>query len=195
MIKKIIVFLFLAACAQTTLVIPTTYIGLSPSVPPPQTSVQITEKKETATPTSKTQVNKTPTKANKKSSETVKVPKSSGQMAWPVKGDIVKSFSKTNNGINIGAKLGTEVKASENGVVVYADDKLKGFGNLILIKHSDDFVTAYGHLDEIHVQKNQTLTRGQVIGTVGKTGKVKWPQLHFEIRKKTNPVDPIRYLP
>ncbi|NJL50583.1 MAG: M23 family metallopeptidase, partial [Blastochloris sp.] len=117
---------------------------------------------------------------------------------WPIKGRILASFrtgsdDTQSGGINIAAPKGAPVLAAENGTVLYAGD-LKGYGNLLLVRHADGFVTAYAHLDKMLVAKNDRVTRGQRIATVGSTGSVAAPQLHFEIRKDGEPVDPSRYL-
>lgn len=118
---------------------------------------------------------------------------------WPVRGPLLSSFGAKegglrNDGINIKAPRGTAVKAAENGVVAYAGNEIRGFGNLLLIKHSDGYVTAYAHNDVILVKRGQKVMRGQKISTVGSTGSVSEPQLHFEIRKGRRPTDPKDYL-
>jgi len=119
---------------------------------------------------------------------------------WPVKGRVIANFgSKTNgqqnDGINLAVPEGTAVRAAEDGVVAYAGSELKGYGNLILIRHSNGFVTAYAHASEIMVKRNDPVRRGQVIAKSGQTGTVASPQLHFEIRKGSAPVDPMPHLP
>lgn len=119
--------------------------------------------------------------------------------AWPIKGEVVSEFGpiakgQHNDGLNIAAPKGTGVQAAENGVVVYSGNELKGFGNLLLVKHADGWMTAYAHNDKLLVKKGETVTRGQTIATVGATGNVDSPQLHFEIRKGTEAVDPRKYL-
>ncbi len=99
-----------------------------------------------------------------------------------------------NDGINIAASRGTPVKAADNGVVVYAGNELRGFGNLLLISHAGGWMTAYAHLDTMGVARGDKIARGQKIGTVGMTGNVTSPQLHFEIRKGKQPVDPEQQL-
>jgi murein DD-endopeptidase MepM/ murein hydrolase activator NlpD len=89
---------------------------------------------------------------------------------------------------------GTPVKAAEDGVVAYAGNELKGYGNLVLVRHSNGFVTAYAHASDILVKRGETVKRGQVIAHSGQTGNVTSPQLHFEIRKGSTPVDPSQYL-
>ena len=95
-----------------------------------------------------------------------------------------------NDGINIAAERGTQVRAAENGVVVYAGNELRGFGNLLLIKHADGWTTAYAHADKLLVRRGDRVERGQPIATVGQTGNVDRPQLHFEIRRGPRAVDP-----
>lgn len=117
----------------------------------------------------------------------------------PVKGKIVSDFGakqKTmqNDGINIAAKKGTSVVAAEAGTIGYAGNQLKGYGNLILIRHANGWMTAYAHNDKVFVKKDQKVKKGQKIATVGKTGNVTTPQLHFEIRYKTKVVNPKKYL-
>ncbi|WP_162305806.1 peptidoglycan DD-metalloendopeptidase family protein [Oleisolibacter albus] len=114
---------------------------------------------------------------------------------WPVQGPILSDYGPKpgglrNDGINIGAALGTPVMAAESGTVVFAGNQVKSFGNLILIRHADGWVTVYGYLDQMSVTEGQKVTRGQTIGTVGQTGNVVAPQLHFSIRKGEQPVDP-----
>ena len=119
--------------------------------------------------------------------------------AWPVKGKILSGFGAKgggvkNDGINISAKKGTPIKAAEAGIVVYAGNELKGYGNLLLLRHEMGFMTAYAHADKIYVETGQVVAKGDKLASVGTTGNVKTPQLHFEIRKKTKSVDPKKYL-
>jgi murein DD-endopeptidase MepM/ murein hydrolase activator NlpD len=118
---------------------------------------------------------------------------------WPVRGRIIASFGPKpnglqNDGINLAVPEGTPIKAAEDGVVAYAGNELKGYGNLVLVRHSNGFVTAYAHASEILVKRGDTVKRGQVIAKSGQTGNVTAPQLHFEIRKGATPVDPSQYL-
>lgn len=131
--------------------------------------------------------------------EAVLPPRSGRTFSWPVRGRVLSTFGPKadglhNDGINIAARAGAPVVAAENGVVVYAGSELKGFGNLLLVRHADGWMTAYAHLDKTLVKKGQKVTRGQAIGTVGSTGAVNQPQLHFEIRKGTQAVDPAKFL-
>jgi murein DD-endopeptidase MepM/ murein hydrolase activator NlpD len=114
---------------------------------------------------------------------------------WPVRGRIIEGFKQgSNEGINIAVPDGTNVKAADDGVVAYAGNELKGYGNLVLIRHPNGFVTAYANNGEIDVKRGETVKRGQVIAKSGASGNVSSPQLHFELRKGQTPVDPTAYL-
>ena len=118
---------------------------------------------------------------------------------WPIKGKILNNFgSETpgffNDGINISSNLGTSVKASLDGEIVYSGNEIPGYGNLILIKHSKNWITAYAHLEKIVKKKGNYVKKGETIGLVGKTGNVSEVQLHFEIRKGKEEVNPLKYL-
>jgi murein DD-endopeptidase MepM/ murein hydrolase activator NlpD len=119
---------------------------------------------------------------------------------WPVRGRVISGFGQkpngqSNDGVNISVPEGTEIKAAEGGVVAYAGNQLKGFGNLVLIRHQGEWVTAYAHASEILVKRGDTVRRGQVIARSGRTGNVTSPQLHFEVRRGASPVDPLSHLP
>jgi murein DD-endopeptidase MepM/ murein hydrolase activator NlpD len=105
-----------------------------------------------------------------------------------------KSSGVQNDGIDLAVPQGTPVKAADDGVVAYAGNELKGYGNLVLIRHGNGYVTAYAHASEILVRRGETVKRGQVIAKSGETGSVKSPELHFEIRKGATPVDPAQFL-
>ena len=118
---------------------------------------------------------------------------------WPVRGKVVTSYGaktngKSNDGINLAVPEGTPVKAAEDGVVAYSGNELKGYGNLVLVRHSNGYVTAYAHASELMVKRGETIKRGQVIAKSGQSGEVGSPQLHFEIRKGSSPVDPLQFL-
>ncbi len=118
---------------------------------------------------------------------------------WPVRGRVITAYGakangKQNDGINVAVPEGTPVKAAEDGVVAYSGNELKGYGNLILVRHSNGFVTAYAHASELMVKRGDTIKRGQVIAKSGQSGEVGSPQLHFEIRKGSSPVDPLQFL-
>jgi murein DD-endopeptidase MepM/ murein hydrolase activator NlpD len=119
--------------------------------------------------------------------------------AWPAAGPVISDFGMTstggkNDGINIATPMDAPIHAAASGTVIYADDGLKGYGNLVLVKHADGFTTAYAHADRLVVSRGDFVAKGQVIGYTGKTGDVSSPQLHFEIRAGTTPVNPRAYL-
>ena len=127
------------------------------------------------------------------------VKKRTSKFAWPVQGKIISKFGviakgRNNDGINIKAPLGAAVKAADSGTIAYAGNELKGFGNLILIKHNDGWITAYAHNDRLLVRKGQKVRKGEKIATVGSSGGVSSPQLHFEIRAGKKAVNPSLYL-
>lgn len=118
---------------------------------------------------------------------------------WPLHGDVLNEFGpmakgQHNDGVNIAAPRGTPVRAAENGVVAYVGNELKGFGNLLLIKHADGWMTAYAHNDQLLVHKGEQVRRGQQIATVGASGNVTQPQLHFELRRGTEAVNPADHI-
>ena len=118
---------------------------------------------------------------------------------WPVQGRIIASFGSLldggrNDGINLAVPEGTPVEAAENGIVSYAGNELKGYGNLVLIRHSNGYFTVYAHAKELLVKDGDEIKRGQVIAHSGQTGNVNAPQLHFEVRKDATPLDPMRFL-
>jgi murein DD-endopeptidase MepM/ murein hydrolase activator NlpD len=119
----------------------------------------------------------------------------SPEFRWPARGRIIQGFkSGGNDGINISVPEGTSVRAAEDGKVAYAGSALKGYGNLVLIRHPNGFVTAYANNSELSVKSGDTVKRGQVIAKSGQSGDVSAPQLHFELRKGSTPVDPTTYL-
>jgi murein DD-endopeptidase MepM/ murein hydrolase activator NlpD len=118
---------------------------------------------------------------------------------WPVDGKVVSRFgpakdNQRNDGINIAAPVGAPVKASAPGTVAYAGNELRGFGNMVLLRHADGWVTAYAHNSSLLVEKGDTVGQGQTIARVGSSGNVDTPQLHFELRKGTKAVDPLKVL-
>jgi murein DD-endopeptidase MepM/ murein hydrolase activator NlpD len=126
-------------------------------------------------------------------------PRKQDNFLWPIKGRILVGFGPRkgglqNDGINIGASKGTPIRAAESGVVAYSGNQLRGFGNLLLIKHDQGWMTAYAHASILLVGRGDVVKRGQIIGRVGRTGNVLKPQLHFEIRKNNEPVDPQKFL-
>lgn len=114
---------------------------------------------------------------------------------WPVKGEIIIEFGPSargvhNDGVNIAASMGTPVTVSATGTVAFVGNNIKNFGKLVLVKHDGGIITAYAHLDSISVHEGDVLAAGDSIGNVGSTGRVDRPQLHFEIRKSRQPIDP-----
>ncbi len=168
--------------------------------------------KPSTTSTTKTTVSKTTatqkatakTTSQKISSDPAKklptlTSRSSSKFSWPVRGKTLSSYGPKsgglfNDGINLSANLGTPVRAAENGAVAYAGNEVKGMGNLVIIQHSDGWMTVYAHMDKMSVRRGTKVNVGQQIGTIGKTGKVSVPQLHFEIRKGSKAYDPMKYL-
>ena len=125
--------------------------------------------------------------------------RSSSKFSWPVRGKILSGFGPkngglVNDGINIAAEAGTLVRAAENGVVAYAGNEVRGMGNLIIMQHSDGWMTVYAHLSSMTAKRGDKINVGQQIGKIGQTGKVDRPQLHFEIRKGTKAYNPTLYL-
>ena len=126
-------------------------------------------------------------------------PMSGNAFRWPVRGRVISGFGAKpngshNDGINVAVPLGTSVKAAENGVVAYAGNELKGYGNLILVRHANNWVSAYAHNEKLLVKRGDTVRRGQIIAKAGKTGSVSQPQLHFELRKGSRPVNPLKHM-
>lgn len=126
-------------------------------------------------------------------------PKVGKGFIWPARGDIISEYGSTgrgqhNDGINIALPAGTPVVAADDGVVAYSGNELRGFGNLLLIKHADGWMTAYAHNDTLLVKRGQVVKRGQQIAKSGDSGGVSQPQLHFEIRRGTRAMDPMPFL-
>ena len=166
----------------------------APASRPAVSQSKSTNKKPTATTRPQEKISSDPTKKLPAIS-----PRSSSKFSWPVRGKILSHFGAKsgglfNDGINIGASRGTMVRAAENGVVAYAGNEVKGMGNLVIIQHSGGWMTVYAHMDSLAVRRGVRVKVGQKIGTVGATGKVTQPQLHFEIRKGTKAYNPSSYL-
>jgi len=123
-------------------------------------------------------------------------PAATGGFVWPVEGKILSSYGPKanglhNDGINIAAEMGAPVKAAQNGVVAYAGNELKGYGNLLLVRHEGDLITAYAHNSKLLVQRGDTILRGQTIAQAGNSGSVVTPQVHFEVRRGAKALDPM----
>jgi murein DD-endopeptidase MepM/ murein hydrolase activator NlpD len=156
--------------------------------PDPQQKARLAQ----ATPTAEDIAAETPAKA---ADATGALP----TFRWPVRGKVITSYGaktngKANDGINLAVPEGTPVKAAEDGVVAYSGNELKGYGNLVLVRHANGYVTAYAHASELLVKRGDTIKRGQIIAKSGQSGEVGSPQLHFEIRKGSSPVDPLQFL-
>ena len=126
-------------------------------------------------------------------------PTPGGRFPWPVRGRVLASYGNApggghNDGINIGAPLGTPVKAIDSGTVVYSGNEVKGYGNILLVRHANGWISAYAHLGDVAVKQGDTIAAGQVIAKVGSTGGVGEPQLHFELRRGQKPVNPTEFL-
>jgi hypothetical protein len=113
---------------------------------------------------------------------------------WPARGRIIQGYEDGGDGINIALKEGSDINAVEDGEIAFAGNELKGYGNMILLRHPNGFVSAYAHNNELLVKRGDKVKRGQIIAKSGQTGIVRSPQLHFELRKGSTPVDPILYL-
>ena len=117
---------------------------------------------------------------------------------WPVEGPCVESFEETERrkhlGIDITSPLGTLIRASGPGVVLYSGNAIRGYGNVIILRHSEEFVTVYAHNQSNFVEEGMRVEKGQVIGKVGQTGRASGPHLHFEIRKNNRAIDPLPLL-
>jgi murein DD-endopeptidase MepM/ murein hydrolase activator NlpD len=121
------------------------------------------------------------------------------KLRWPVKGKVIANFGPRtdgthNDGVNLSVPLGTEIHAAESGVVAYAGSELKGYGNLILVRHDNGWITAYAHTEEMLAKRGDKVKRGQVIAKAGKSGQVDQPQVHFELRQGSKPVDPTPFM-
>lgn len=169
--------------------------GQKPAVPEPAPAPRVVEAAPVPPPPAPAQEVAAAPPPPPKAAEQATSQRATGRLLWPVKGKVISTFGPKpdglhNDGLNIAASKGTTVVAADNGVVAYAGNELRGFGNLLLVKHSDGFITAYAHLDRIDVERGVAVKRGQAIGTVGQTGSVTSPQLHFELRKGSQAVDP-----
>lgn len=126
-------------------------------------------------------------------------PLSADGFLWPVQGNVVSSFEQNSakgrsGGINIAARRGTPVRAADNGIVAYAGEALRGYGQMVLLRHAEGYVTLYAHNDALLVREGEVVRRGQAIAEVGSSGDVVDSQLHFELRKGTEPIDPAKVL-
>ena len=165
---------------------------------------RVTEKPVGYTPPARAAAEKPAVPANSqvaaKPTEPVNTASTEGSgFRWPVRGRIISGFGKKpngerNDGIDLAVPEGTSVKAAESGVVIYAGNELKSYGNLVLVRHENGWVSAYAHNKELLVKRGDQVQRGQVISLAGRTGGVDSPQVHFELRKGATPVDPMQHL-
>lgn len=151
---------------------------------------QIYRKKSSTKPSSKT---------SRKKKTKPKARYSGVNLRWPIHGKVTSNFGKRNrrmhDGIDISAKLGTPVHAAASGEVVYSDQRISGYGKLIIIRHSRDMFTAYAHNQRNLVRKGDRVQSGDLIARVGRSGRATAPHLHFEVRRGKTPVNPLAYLP
>lgn len=181
--------------------------AVSTAMPAPSDSLQPTvinaKPAETAVPLPPSSEASNPSKGDKVALATPPPAKAAvgdtGKLRWPAQGKIIAGFGGRpdgthNDGINLSVPLGTDVHAAESGVVAYAGSELKGYGNLVLLRHDNGWVTAYAHNEELLVKRGDKVARGQVIAKAGKTGTVDQPQVHFELRQGSKPVDPTPFM-
>ena len=127
-------------------------------------------------------------------------PTASAKFRWPVRGRIISDFGAKpgggrNEGVNLAVPEGTDVKAADDGTVIYSGNELKGYGNLVLVRHDEGWVSAYGHNSKLNVKRGDKVRRGDTVALAGATGSVNQPQVHFELRRGNKPVDPLNHLP
>ena len=171
----------------------------TPFSPPPGQRVDATAPQRTVAAPEPAQKAAAVTPVSTSASEEPRSLGGSPQFRWPVRGRVISGYGpkvngQHNDGINLAVPEGTEVKAAEDGVVAYAGNELKGYGNLVLLRHSDGWMTAYAHNSQLLVKRGDSVKRGQNVARAGQTGGVASPQVHFEIRKGSTPVDPTQYL-
>ncbi len=123
-----------------------------------------------------------------------KIASAKGHFIWPVRGKVTQEFGirgmVKHGGIDISAPMGTHIRASNSGRVLYSGNEIEGFGNIIIIKHSQGFITVYAHNETNYVAEGERVGRGQIIGRLGNTGRTSGPCLHFETRKNNRPINP-----
>ena len=164
-----------------------------PATPPQQAPTQ------PAPPQAAVPLGSTPSAAAVPAAQAAAAPAPDGRFPWPVRGHVVGAYGNApggghNDGINIAAPLGTPVRAIDGGTVVYSGNEVKGYGNIVLIRHANGWISAYAHLDDVSVRQGQAISPGEVIAKVGNSGGVSQPQLHFELRRGQKPVNPTEFL-
>ncbi len=181
---------------------PETTASIAPPADPTATAATADAAKEMAAAAAKPQpaAYAPPTDGTSAAPVVADAPSANGtSFRWPVRGRIIGSFGSSatgerNDGINLAVPEGTSIKAVEAGTVIYAGNELEGYGQLVLIRHADGWVSAYAHNSQILVKRGDTVRRGQIISRAGTSGSVSAPQLHFELRKGSKPVNPMDYL-
>ena len=153
---------------------------------------------ESGAPAEETQAERS--SANAESSNGLRPPEGGTDFMWPLEGRILARYGRIgdgrrNDGINIAGRRGDPVRAVADGTVSYAGNEIRGFGNLLLVRHADGWISAYAHNERVLVRKGERVRKGQVVSRVGSTGNVGGPQLHFELRRNDRLVDPERHLP
>ncbi|WP_375460752.1 peptidoglycan DD-metalloendopeptidase family protein [uncultured Enterovirga sp.] len=175
----------------------TAKVAAQKAIEPAKVAAPAPTKVAVAAPAKATPV-ETPKPAPKEPESTGAIPVAAtgAEFRWPARGRVITGFGGggSNEGINIAVPDGTPVKAAGDGTVAYAGSEVKGYGNLVLIRHDNGYVSAYAHNGDLDVKRGQKVTRGQTIAKSGQSGNVTSPQLHFEIRKGSTPVDPMKYL-
>ncbi len=172
---------------------------LPPKGPPPRTAKIASDVIPLDAPPSKPLATVEPSSLASAPAPSATSEKSGGRFLWPVHGRLLAGYGLANGeahnqGINIAAPLGTPVQSIDAGTIAYVGNEAKGYGNLVLVKHANGWISAYAHLDGITVKKGDTVSIGQIIAKVGDTGGVGEPQLHFELRRGSKPVDPREFL-
>ena len=180
-----------------------------PPLPPPPEPLSMPEMPELAEPAAAEDPGPAAADASPATGQTAALPPAppaearqdgGARFQWPVRGEIVSGYGAKpdggfNEGLNIAAPAGAPVRAAGDGEVVYAGNELRGYGNLVLVRHDNGWITAYAHLDRVLVRRGQRVGVGETIATVGTSGSVSEPQLHFEVRQGTGAVDPGDFLP
>jgi murein DD-endopeptidase MepM/ murein hydrolase activator NlpD len=168
----------------------------TPAIAPPKARLAV--ERHTAKPLAQKPPAATPAE-KPADAEPLKAAEAAPSFHWPVRGQVIAGFGpkadgQRNDGIDIAVPENTPIKAADDGVVIYSGNQIKSFGNLVLVRHSNNYVTAYAHAREVRVKQGDQIKAGEVIGTAGQSGNVDTPRLHFEIRQGSTPVDPMRLL-
>ncbi|MFD1694416.1 M23 family metallopeptidase [Roseibium aestuarii] len=189
-----------AAVAQPVRSEPVQAAATKPVVVQPRVETKAQTETRPAAPVERQQVAALDPAATKPAIETSSGNAGGALFRWPVRGELLSDFGakpggSVNDGINVAVAEGTPVQAAGDGTVIYSGNELKGYGNLVLVRHEDGWVSAYAHNSKLNVKRGDKVRQGDVVGLAGATGSVSQPQVHFELRKENKPVDPLRYLP